>query len=499
MKFLMRIPNLILAVSFAVSFARIQESEKPANKPVLENREKIVARVLVLDPDGHPLDGATVTPWALRPRQADSGHFLWNEDLHGPLPNILTNADGIAEVPVPKFVVEKLELGKISWMVDHSEFVRNYSDRSVDENPVQISVERGFRIALTAVDGETGAPIREDLYAMVSNQVFADWKLTDNGTLVSPVFAGAECVLRVVQMVEGQPVLFSGLIEITPQGKSRIMLKNVKLAKGVRVEGRLADDIQRPIRDGYVAADVGNQVDGREPGKRMRWLDRAEIDEDGKFVFESLPPNEVLQMIPICDGWVPSLPNKDSILKFYPNGVGQLDNNFFSLPQLIQLSNETVTPILEMEPGASVCVTVSDQDGNPVQSATVVMWPNQLWFGGGSQLLGASYPTRERLLIERRGESLKHMPTPYTSKTDKDGVAVISNLPVRRSQQIAIFHDQFEMPIVGSARRVEVELKPGEVSEIHVQLQKKGTELLGEKKDGEKDKLGDGDQEGDGG
>ncbi len=466
---------LLFACWLIVSVVHSQESDKP----VSEKCEMLTARILVLDPDGHPLEGATVTQSGLRTKIEPGSHWGWDTEYHGPEPKVVTHADGIAEVPCPKYVQEKLETGQMTWSVNHPEFVTFREDRNVDDDPAEIRLERGFRIAVTAVHADTGEPILKELFASISAGGYADWKLHDNGMLVSPVFADTKCVLRVMQMAEGQPILFSDMIEVDPSGKSRVLLKDVKLSVGTRVEGRLADSVPRPIKNGHVTAMIVRKPASQVRFNHWSWADRAPINEDGTFLFESLPSNEVLQMIPVCDGWVPAKPTKESVLQFYPDQVDKLKSSY-SLPQLCALSRETASPILEMDQATSVRVTVLDPDGKPLLNARVRMWPNQLWFNFGTQILGDAFCSRDRLLAVKANQLDRiEREFRYDVSTDDQGVATIHNLPVSASEGLAVEHDRYEIPIDAGQHWASVELKPEKVAEITIRMQVRGTEVLG--------------------
>ena len=51
---------------------------------------------------------------------------------------------------------------------------------------------------------EKGEKVKQDLFALVSGMSgYTDWKLHDNGMLVSPVFAKSQATLRVIHIPEG--------------------------------------------------------------------------------------------------------------------------------------------------------------------------------------------------------------------------------------------------------------------------------------------------------
>ena len=465
--------------SIVLPAIRAQEAEPELLEP---KSEMLVTKVLVLDPDGNPVEDATVYCTGLRAKMERGSHYSWNSKMHGTRPKLKTNSEGIVEMPYPKYIVEKLETGTMTWSVEHPDFVDFREDRSLADDPAEIKLSRGFRVAVTAVNGDTGEKIKDDLYAVISGGGTGQWKLHANGMLVSPMFAKQDSTLRIMQIVDGQPILFSPSIKVLPGDRSRVLLQNVKLAKGTRVEGNLDESIERPVKNGYVVACVINKLQPNDWNGRWYWFDKTPIAKDGSFVFESLPPDEVLQMIPICDGWVPKKPAKESILKFFPEELRVLDSSM-TIPRLVELAGEKVSTTLEMERATSVRVTVKDPEGKPLAGAEVVMWPNQLWFDGGSQILGTSYPSREALVGTRAGNFEYQRIFRFREFTTENGVAVINNLPPDKSESIAVSHDDFEMPISGDDRHVTVKLESGKIAEVTVQMQKKGTEALGEPTD----------------
>ncbi len=464
-----------LAIATCVSSLEAQDMRPPV--------EMLKCNVLILDPDGNPVEDATVYCTGMRTRIEPGSHWSWSPEEHGPLPKLKTNAQGIVEMPYPKYVTEKLETGQMTWSVEHPDFVDFRQDRSVDDDPAEIKLERGYRIAVTAINAATGQKIKDDLYAVISGSR-ADWKLANNGMLVSPMFAKTETTLRVCQFVDGQPPLFSESIKIEPGDRSRVLLKDVKLSLGTRVEGRLDESVTRPVKNGYVSVGIVRRVNNQNRG--WNWHDKAPIEEDGSFVFESLPSDEVLQLIPICDGWVPSKPEQAQLARFFPHRLADL-KAWRSLPQLIELKGEVVEPVLKMEKATSVRISVQSPGGEPLSNAKVAMWPNQYWFDSGSQILGTGYSQRELLVKTRAGGYEWDLARPFSGTTDENGSAVIINLPANSTQSIAVEHSGFEMPISGDDRSVRVDLKPDTVNEITIKMQEKGTDSLGEQVEGDAD------------
>jgi len=453
-----------------------QDDRKDSDTPEIEF---LHCEVLVVDPDGNPVQDATVYCTGMRSRVEPGSSYGWTTSIHGPLSKLKTGDDGIVRMPCPKFVNEKLETGKVRWTVEHPDFVSFGDEYSVDDELAKITLARGFRIAVTAVNGESGEKVKNDLYAVIGGSR-EDWKLANNGMLVSPVFARKNTTMRVCQIVEGQPILFSESIKIEPGDRSRLLLKDVKLLRGTRVEGKLDESIDHPIKNGHVAVSIERSMEPDERSTRWVWADKAPINEDGTFVFESLPPGEVLQMIPVCDGWVPANPNITMLLKHFPDEIEWLARTDRSLPQLAELEGEKVTPTLRMKKATSVRVTVLGPDGEPLHGAEVRMGPNQLWFNGGSSLLGTAYSQAEVLVKSRTGTFEYNRQIRYKVRTDESGIAVIHSLPSGGTQEIAAYHDEYDTPINAGERVLTIDLKPNAVAEVTIKMQKKGVDALGE-------------------
>ncbi|MDP1562350.1 MAG: hypothetical protein Q8M16_13305 [Pirellulaceae bacterium] len=464
----------LLALPFAVGQEQGRTDEKQP--------EMLTMQVLVVDPDGHPVENAIVSLFALRAK-GDGQHLTWDEEKLGRKPERRTNAAGLVDLPYPKVMEEEFEVGQLRLSVKHLDFVTFLEDRHVDEQPAKAELKRGFRIAAAVVDAETAQPITQDLYGLISSEsILSDWKLADNGMLVSPVFESKKAWLRLIKLSPGQPNLYSELIPIDPTDRSRILLRDVKLSKGTRVEGRLEESIPRPIGNGYVAAMiVRNGPDNRfRWNSQWVWHDRADIADDGTFVFESLPTDEVLQLIPICDDWVPKNPRNEEVLPFYPEAAEKITSSF-TFPQLFLLSAPQIAPTLKMVPATSVQVTVVDQDGKPMLGVEVASWPNQAWFDGGGQILGLARATSDWLKRARHGGPNQPYPSRYSAMTDANGVAVIRSMPADRTEGLVALLDGFEMPLNGTEREIRIDLKPGVVNEVTIKMQPAGTQVLKDK------------------
>src|SRR5262245_5214732 len=96
-----------------------------------------VALLRVVDAAGKPIAGAVVVPDGLRAKgNASSGHYGWRCASMGVSNSpAMTDADGYARVPYPKYVIERLETGEISFSVNHPDYVRDRPFREVATAP----------------------------------------------------------------------------------------------------------------------------------------------------------------------------------------------------------------------------------------------------------------------------------------------------------------------------------------------------------------------------
>jgi hypothetical protein len=452
-----------------VSLAQEAASDKP-------KVEMLTTQVLVVNSMGEPLEGATVYPTGLR-TDADPGSFYsWMVEEFGEIQKVETKADGIAHVVYPRFVAEDMKTSMVVWVVEHPEYAPFREGLSVAEPVAKAALEEGYRVAATAVNAETGERIKEDLYGLVSSGLNGKWDLK-NGVLISKVYSKIQSGVRIMHIPESGPILWSELINGPASASgSRAFLRNVELTRGVEVRGKLDDSIPRPIKNGYVSALVVSRIDGAERNYRSDWdwWDRAEINEDGTFVFPSLPPGEMLQMIPSCDGFVTKDPDESAATSMFGE-EGKLSSGFNSA-QFIRLEGDLVEPTLQMIKATILELRVVDQQENPVPNCKVMMWPNQRWFQSGTQILGTTLCCSEILrTVRREGEFPNDFRDQnlFTVITDEDGRATMPNLPFDRTEGIVVEHASLDLPLVGRSREASIDLKGNQKNEITLRLEPK--------------------------
>ncbi len=339
-------------------------------------------------------------------------------------------------------LLQKMILTRIGLSIDHPDHPRWQGTVDVvPEGPVVLPDSTTVEVHALR-DGQLVAA--QNLYPIFGDEDISPDVSQANGLTIRRVDLAAppaERWLRIVQLPSHEEPRFSAAIDLKQYHTNPIVLE-VALKPGTRVIGRLSDNVTRPVAHGRVLAFM---VRGSEYRTRWEWGATTDIAPDGTFEFPSLPPEENLQMIALCDGWVSSSPSLAAVQSYNADHgfPGDETTRFYHgpmrdavHPQLYRLTSETLHPVLPMEPTLSCEVTVLDQNDQPIEGASVFFQPNQRWFSGGAQHLGYEFDSlgdiRRRLAKEEVLPAWKSDPganSRLSHKTDARGIALISNLP----------------------------------------------------------------------
>lgn len=462
-------------------------------------------KVRVTDPDGAPIPLATISPVGLRTKVERGSHYGWGEKTHGKRPSTTTDEQGLAEIRCPQFVYEKVETGVVTLLVEHPDYVTFREDRPVGDAVAEVSLEYGRLMVVSAIDADTGQPIIDHLHGILSGYGSAhEWSPLSGGRLISRTVDRNRIRLRLVSLPPDGPLKFSDIIDLSEYGtKRRVLLKDVEVHAGVRVEGRLGDNVPRPVHNGVAIAyvSVGIEANGWDHSVVNEWYDWVNISEDGTFVFKSLPRGAVAGVIAVCDGWVCTAPAPADFVRLgVADHVTKHGGNRVQ-PQLVKLHGNLVTPVIEMESTATCRIKVVTKDGDPIAGADVGMWPNQITMSGGSTFVGSGYSMRVLLDMppdgldvgwsaERQKQlvaaGVKTNDTRYYKQTDEDGIVEIRTLPggvegQPRRASVSVTHDLFEQPSSEDnrlRRETDVQLIRDEVTEVTIIMDRKGTKVI---------------------
>jgi beta-lactamase regulating signal transducer with metallopeptidase domain len=460
-----------------------QATAPPAKKPETESQKDNVSTtsapaaarreypVRVVNTKGDPVVNAKVTPYYIgytyagfklgdldlgslegyKQHGADAGSMIVDERL---LPSVKVplQTDARGEVIVDLTpdsgstfdkILQKMIVTRIGLTIDHPDHPRWQGTVNViPEGPVVLPDSTAVEIRARR-DGEQVAT--QNLYPIFGDEdISSDVSQADGLLTIRRVDLAAppgERWLRIVQLPSDEAPRFTAAIDLKKYHTNPITL-DVALKPGTRVSGRLSDNVRRPVAHGRVLAFM---VRGSEYRTRWEWGDTTEIAPDGTFEFPSLPPDENLQLIALCDGWVSSSPSLAAVQSFNAEHgfPGDEKTRFYRgpmrdavHPQLYRLTSETLQSVIPMEPTLSCEVTILDQNEQPIEGASVFFQPNQRWFNGGSQHLGYEFDSlgdiRRRLAKEEVSPAWKRdggANSRLSQKTDARGIALISNLP----------------------------------------------------------------------
>lgn len=404
-------------------------------------------KFLVTTPQNKPLAGAKVVPSWYVLAMGVSAAFP-----DGAYPPLTTDAEGMVRIAAPEAgdspaitrtrQAFKSGMTMVNVSVEHPDYPaatfrsQTELDRVALPEPATIAI-RAHR--------ENETQLVPDLELMFNSRAapaFSNRSVTDGIlTLRNVDLSTQESVrqMRVVHFPAQGPALFSEPIAL-PQREQMSLEFDVTLKPGVRVEGRLSDEVPRPIRQGKVAAGVIRRFTATNYVSFLFLTASAEITPDGSFVFESLPTGETLQMVALCEGWVSTPASNAEIQKFAAeNDLKNWNESSYMrtqvLPQLASLRGEVIQPVIAMAKTSSCEVRVLDEQGRPVPEIHVVCYPNHHFLSGGSSMLGQVLNSLDRQQLKygtgelRRPVLLVYPPSPYSGKTDANGVVVISGLP----------------------------------------------------------------------
>jgi hypothetical protein len=458
-----------------------------------------VAFIRVVDVLGRPIEGAVIAPDGLRPKKG-GGHYMWSESYARSgvrAVAVTTDAEGYARVAYPFYTDEKLETGEISFLVDHPDYCADRPfrvvapsppanapiqeklkylalrlARRVQARPDPVALKRGGIVMLTGYIGE-----RRNIVTNLNCEISNGWPGGTNfwrrsgPMLWSKKVGEGAAHLRAVSCPAEGGVMFSGDVSFTAKAGETNEFE-LELKPGARVAGRLNKSVPRPARNGRVCIHV--YMEGHDGNSAAPiWYGWRPVDEDGVFVFESLPKGR-LEIIGLCDGFV----SQDGQLP-----LGRTSSQ--RLPQSFTLDGRDQAITLAMEPAASCEVTVRDDTGRPLAGATAGFWPNVLWGGNGSTIFASGLFNSEDFF---RGGQRPDWAAVYEktrknfhAESDANGVAVVWNLPAGE-QSYSVRHTNYDMPIVGTggaaSRSASVKLSPGETGKVAVTMQVKGKDAL---------------------
>jgi beta-lactamase regulating signal transducer with metallopeptidase domain/protocatechuate 3,4-dioxygenase beta subunit len=464
-------------------------------------------RFQVVTTKGNPVVGATVRPWAVSLAWQGSSFSLDEKQF----PPQKTDAQGVVRIVFPSVGVlrdlHERDIFAVSLRVDHPDHPvwSNYVAVGGDENRVVLSDSTTVEIRAHRTN-ETALLRR--LYP-IQEAPFTDWSEADGVLTLRRVDLTSDRTsrwLRIVHVPEKGLAWFSDLLDLKAKPGNPIAI-DATMQTSVRVEGRLTDRVPRPIKNGRIQAMIVDvQGKGREASRAWTWSAAAPIADDGTFLLDSLPANDNLQLVALCDGWVSSAPTASELSDYskqndfavlYP--VGPEDTNV--VPRLYRLDGHVTKPVIPMDRTGICEVTVVDEDGRPISGAAVGFSPNQIFYHYGSTLVGGSADMLTAIRTALASGSHEAIPPAidrwavYSATTDARGVAIVRDLPagkevesaaarmvtfvVSRDGYVATANSQYSQNISLGIPLLVARVSPSKTERITVRMRKSSEAAVG--------------------
>ncbi len=441
-------------------------------------RELVVS---VEDEGGKPIADAAIKTTALRVFSEGANQaslYGWVPERHGPPSTARTDSAGKATIlyPVETVPEERLRTRIVIVSVDHPNFVFDSAELPVKGPDTPIQLTQGTRLEVSGFFGDERQPVLEIVPTLSNGGSRPEnWTKNEGGVMVSNRIAPGTHLLRLSGRLASGEIVFSDPVQFEANAH-RTQSLSLEMKPGIRLEGRLDDEVARPVTNGRVLIHVRSKefeplenqaVPMQSHGYFRGWSSFRPIAEDGSFVFESVPPGEV-DVAVHGDGFV-SRDGGQMMTTFYGRRVPRRD---IRVPQVFDLAAPITNIEIATEPTATLQITARTKRGMPIEGATISAAPNLVRIGG-------IFGWAEHLTSEEPWRDLPPLPDyPYSAVTDENGIAVLRNLPAHHGS-LWIEHPHFEAPAQGDYRYVRFETSPGESGALEVTLQPKGREFTG--------------------
>ena len=477
--------GLLFLVTAGCKFAK----STSANSKIPSTVEFKKVLVVVQDEDGKPIEGATVLPDGFRVKGmhgADAYH--WGpKQFGGPPDKSITDHEGKAYVkyPVVGIPEEKEVTGKLIFSVSHPEFsTMRPQEYSVDSPEQPIQLTHGIHLEITGYVGSDHQPVTE-LVPNLNEEIIhkEDWQKRANGVYAFHKLSPGGHLVQLMGRLPSGEIVFSESFAFTAE-KGKEYSFGLEMKSGIRLEGRLDDNVARPVKNGRVLISV-------RPNEFPAWNNYADVDgilkkyphfdpwksyrpiaEDGTFIFESIPPGG-LDVIVHGDGFVSQ--NGGDFSQRINSKLVKVPG--FALPQAFPLVAPTTKIEVVTEPTATLELTAKNKRGKPVEGAIVYLSPNVVRMNGifGNMRQSSEGPYR----------ILPPLPDiQYSATTDKNGVVVIQNLPATEGS-MEVGHVDYQVPLQDIKgwrdRHVRTTFSPGTTNKFELTLEPKGVDFIGNK------------------
>lgn len=430
----------------------------------------------LIDEDGEPVAGVDVMPSGLRCEEDPGSWYGWPTRNVGRGRVLKSDENGEITVQYPIRFGQPPNL-KTTTVVDfrfiHPEYVYGSSEVRVELGSSEFVLSRGCPVLFTAQDHED-QPVEEFAVSMAGNGGLAGWQMKGGEVKSHGVPDGSWQTMLVAPRDDGRH-LFSGILPARYMKGKGVTIRDVRLQPGLELRGQLSSKVPRPVTHGKVIAHCLPKPADATHGRKnpsLAWTEWVEIQEDGSFVFPSLPRTGMIQLIALCRGWVVENGPRDDGPRAFTAGV-LLDLKEFEYEDNVLSGVE-----IPMTEAGSLKVKVVKPDGMPLVGANVSTWPNQSYEKGGSTILGSAYRSVEALQHRIEGNSSPFrswfadmQETRYTQTTDEAGFVHLHDIPLGEEEGLWVGSKTYQAAeTAASGNEIRYVLESTEPKEIEVNV-----------------------------
>ncbi|MGB7343313.1 MAG: hypothetical protein WBD20_03815 [Pirellulaceae bacterium] len=431
--------QFLLAAILLASTVTISRADESTDDSI-DKKSMTDLVVMLQDDDGKPVEGAAVMVYAMRMEEG-GGHGYWNSEKLGPPTSVISDKDGRAIVRYPAKVgstPQTMTTSLVTFSVSHYEYVQKVVHFDLGPDKAEVTLKQGCEIKLSAVDADN-QPITKFGVVIAGPYDPAHW-VDDKETGGRRTGAASDGTWQtmLVKPQDDGVTLFSSVMPLRVRPSQAVRIRNLKMKPGTRVEGKLSDNVPRPVQNGFAITctapkPAGDSYSDQDPS--VTWTEWTAINEDGTFVLKSIPHSGKVQIIAVCDDWV---------------SVTEPKHRAFVKGQLFDVDEDVIHPTVEMEETGTLEVAVTDQNGNPFSGGKVSSWPNQQYYLSGSTILGRRYNSLMSIENQIRPIGKKNdidwrqrFETGFSDQPIKNGKVTLTGLPVGMSESIILMHDDY--------------------------------------------------------
>ncbi len=432
--------------------ASIASRPAPPKKRVVDLEAKAVLELLVVDEMDRPVFDADVTLRGMRSETSPGSYYSYR----GEPPRTRTDTAGRAKIEHWLWADIDGRTHEVDLRVSHPDFAPfRDSELAVGPGTHRVVLTKGAVVTIRPWLGSPGQ-VPGDVTIQMERQAdlpSSAWKQEGDHWFTTQLLPGPHLV-QVKSAIEGGPYYSEVVRFDLPAGGSRDL--SIELRGATKLEGRLAEEVPRPVVDGNVLLVVMCREIADD---RLNLYQRFEVPvrEDGSFVIDNVSPGRGYLFV-LTRGWVSRMMKASSArelgISFTSEATPQDEadalersgDGVLTLPKVF-LPQQAKPCIIAMEETGVVEIWISSEAGFPVVDVEGYASPN------------IRVPNVGSFLIPWRS---------WRVATDVRGVARIEDLPQQERLWIGAKGTTWRMRFQDRQQPPKVQVKAAQT--VHAEL-----------------------------